>query len=284
MALTAAELWFRGQGGALLRFEIHDAAPIDLLGTAHGALVTIHGLGEHMGKYDEWAAHAAVRGFHVMLYDQRGHGRTPGRRGDYRFDDLVGDLARLVGVTADRYPDTPIFVVGHSLGGLVALRYAAREVHPAVRGLVLSAPPIALARTPPGWFRWMVWGLDRVAPWYPLRRRTAIHTRDPDRAAVFASDALGHRAITPRATVETAAAIEAVLADPGAVRLPLLALFGEADIVLRVAESAALFDRVGSDDVTVVRFPDALHEVLQEIDRRRVYDLVCDWCEQRAGR
>ena len=289
MALTAAALWFRAADGRLIRFEAHDAVPVDLLGSARGAIVTLHGLGEHLGKYEEWAEHAAGRGFHVMLYDQRGHGRTPGRRGDYRFDDLVLDLARFVEITADRYRDLPIFLVGHSLGAIVALHYASGELHPAVRGAVLSGPPISLSARRREWQRWVVLGLVRVAPWWPLRRRTAVHTRDAQRAALIAKDALGHKWITPRAMVETVKAIEDIRLMPGSVRLPLLVLLGEADSIVQVTETAEFFATVGTGDVTVARdvtverFPDTLHEVFQEIERRALFDRVCDWFEERAG-
>jgi lysophospholipase len=284
VTLTAERLWFRGADGALLHFDARDAAPIDLFSaTGRGAFVTLHGLGEHLGKYDEWAEHAAARGWHVMLYDQRGHGRTRGRRGHYRFDDLVDDLSRFVGVTADRYPDVPIFLVGHSLGALVALHYTRGEIHPAVRGLVLSGPPISLVARVPGWYRWIVRSLLPVAPGFPLRRRTRVHTRDTERAATIAGDPLGHRAVTPRALAGTAAAIESLRAAPDSVRIPLLVLIGSQDAIVHGGETAAFFHNVASRDVTIERLPDALHEVLQEIGRDKLFHRICDWCEARAG-
>lgn len=283
MALTAARLWFRGSDGALLHFDARDASPLDLFGTeALGALVTVHGLGEHLGKYDEWAEHATRSGWHVMLYDQRGHGRTPGRRGDFRFEDLVDDLARFVGVTADRYPGAPIFLVGHSLGAMVSLHYAAGEIHPAVRGAIVSGPPIALLARIPRWYRWLILALVRVAPRLPLRRRTGVHTRDPERAAVFARDPLGHRAITPRALVGAATAIETLRAAPDSVRLPLLVVLGEADAIVRGKETAAFFETVASEDVTIERIPGGLHEVLQEVGRTTLFGRIFNWCEAHA--
>jgi len=283
VTLTAAELWFRAEDGALLHFDARDAAPIDLFSASgRGVLITLHGLGEHIGKYDEWAEHAAGRGWHVMMYDQRGHGRTPGRRGHYRFDDLVSDLGRFVEVTADRYPGIPIFLVGHSLGALVALRYAGHEPHPSVRGAILSGPPLALTVTIPSWYRWLVLALLKVAPWFPLRRKTSVHTRDTERAAIFARDPLGHRMATPLALATTVEAIEKLRADPEVVRLPMLVLLGESDALVDVVETSAFFSGFASRDVAIARIPGALHEVFQEIGRSKIYDLSCDWCGRRA--
>jgi lysophospholipase len=286
VTLTAAALWFRGADKARLRFEARDATPVDAVGGAHAAFVTVHGAGEHMGKYEEWAAHATAHGFHVMRYDQRGHGRTPGRRGHYRFGDLVVDLARFVEVTADRYPEAPIFLLGHSLGALVVLRYAAGEVHEAVRGAVLTGPPIAIHRRDPTWRRWGIQALARLAPSTQLSRGATPgeHTRDPERVAAFASDPLIHHVITPRAMVETAGAIEAVRDQPEAVRLPLLVLLAWDDAVVSGPEAREYFRRVASRDVTIAQVPGARHEVLQELGRGKIFDQVCAWSRQRAAR
>ena len=91
MTLRAAECFFRAVDGALIHFEINGAGP-----DARGILLFVHGLGEHFSKYDEWLAYAVGRGYHAAAHDQRGHGRTPGKRGDFAFEDLVSDLSRFV--------------------------------------------------------------------------------------------------------------------------------------------------------------------------------------------
>ena len=120
MTLRAAECFFRAADGALIPFDVREARL-----AARGSMLFVHGLGEHFAKYEELLTYAAGRGYNVAAHDQRGHGRTPGKRGDFAFDDLVGDLDRFVEVVADRWPDLPVFVVAHSLGALVTLRWAA---------------------------------------------------------------------------------------------------------------------------------------------------------------
>ncbi|HZD78554.1 MAG TPA: alpha/beta fold hydrolase, partial [Actinomycetota bacterium] len=146
MILRTSECWLRGADGALLHFDNREAGPV-----GRGVCILVHGMGEHLGKYEEWIGYALERGYHATGYDQRGHGRTPGQRGDFVFDDLVDDLGRCVGVSADLYPGMPIFVLGHSLGALVALAYAGSGPHEALSGMALSGPLLAFAERVPIW-------------------------------------------------------------------------------------------------------------------------------------
>lgn len=280
MTVHAAECSFRGADGALLRFDVHET-----VAAARGVCVTVHGLGEHFGKYAEWITYALERGYHVSGYDQRGHGRTRGPRGDFAFADLSSDLARFVAVSADRFPDLPLFVLAHSLGALVALSYAGGPVHPRVAGMALSGPPLALARESPRWMRTGVRALARIAPRLPLPRGTDPDrlTRDPERAAALRADPLFHTVMTPRAMIDVDAAMRVIRTTPESVRLPLLFLVARADAVVSGADVVAYAHFVASRDVTVEQLPGAYHEVLNDFGRRAVFDRICDWFDARAG-
>lgn len=281
MILRTSECWLRGADGALVRFDNRAAGPV-----ARGVCVTVHGMGEHLGKYAEWIAFALERGYHATGHDQRGHGRTPGRRGDFVFDDLVDDLARCVGVSADLYPGLPVFVLAHSLGGLVALAYAARGPHPMLAGMAVSGPLLSLAEPVPAWFGWGVRGLARVAPRMPLPRRSDPErlTRDPERVAAMREDALRHRRITPRALLQMETAMETVRRRPEEVDVPLLFLVARADTVVSGADALAFASFVASSDVTVEQYPGAYHELLNDLGRRHVFERVCRWFDERCGR
>jgi len=279
VSLRAETVWFRAGDGALVHFDARDDGE-----EAHGVLLTVHGLGEHLGKYAEWREFGLAHGWHMTAYDQRGHGRTPGRRGDFHFADLVSDLGRALAVSADRYPGVPVFVVAHSLGALVALRYAAGERPDPLAGLALSGAPLALARDVPAWKRLALHALARVAPWFPLPRGTDPErlTRDPERKAWFAEDPLFHRRITPRAMVEIEAAMRLARAEAERVTCPLLFLVPQDDRIASPAATAEYAARVASDDVTVEQVPGALHEVLNDLGRVSAYRRICEWCAERA--
>ena len=279
MTLRAAECFFRAADRALIHFDVRDDGP-----DARGVIVFVHGLGEHVSKYDEWLRYALGRGYHVAALDLRGHGRTPGRRGDFDFDDLVADLGRFVEVVGERWPDRPIFVVAHSLGALVTLRWAAAGVPDAVRGAALSSPPIDLAEDLPWWKRRLFETLARAVPRTSLPRRSLVEnlTRDPARIAAWRADRLRHARISPRAMMGIDRAMEAARAAPLEVSLPLLLLIAPEDRVTS-ADAALRWAAETGADVTLVEVPDARHEILNDLGRDAAYERICDWCDERAG-
>lgn len=279
MTLRAEMCYVRAVDGALVHFDVRDAGPV-----APGTIVTVHGLGEHLAKYGEWTDAVVAAGWHAAALDLRGHGRTPGPRGDFAFDDLVGDLARFVEVVAERSPDLPIFVVAHSLGALVALSYVIDDPHERVAGIVVSNPPLALADPPAWWFRRLVHALHAVVPRMPMPRRSDPEraTRDPERRRAIREDPLWHRRITPRAMVGIEAAMERVRERAAEVDLPLLALVSGEDALVDGSSTAAWAEGVGSGDVTVAQIAGAYHEVLNDLGREGTYERVLRWCDARA--
>lgn len=281
MILRTSECWLRGADGALVHYDNRAAGP-----GARGVCVTVHGMGEHLGKYDEWIEYARERGYHATGHDQRGHGRTPGRRGDFAFENLVDDLARCVGVSADLYPGLPVFVLAHSLGGLVALAYAGRGPHEALAGMAVSGPLLAFAERVPVWVDLGVRSLARVAPRIPLPRRSIPErlTRDPERIAAMREDDLRHRRITPRAMIDIQSAMERVRTSPEKVDVPLLFLVARADAVVSGADALAYASFVSSSDVTVEQYPGAYHELMNDLGRKAVFKRICDWYDERCAR
>lgn len=281
MSLVAENCYVRASDGALLRFEVRDAGA-----GARGALVTVHGLGEHVEKYGEWFEAVLARGYHVAAHDQRGHGGTPGRRGDFAFPDLVDDLDRFVAVVRDRFPPDPIFVVGHSLGALVSLLWARErgDGAAAVAGVVACSPPVSLAVKRPGWKRLGIRALARVAPRLRLPRGTvpARLSRDPERVAAIERDGKIHRSITPRAMVTTTEAMETLRSLPCRFDVPLLVLVAGEDAVASPDATLEWGRAVEGRDVTVVQVPGGYHELLNDLGREGTYGRILDWCEARA--
>jgi alpha-beta hydrolase superfamily lysophospholipase len=148
--------------------------------SARGVIVISHGLAEHGGRYSGLAARLVDKGHAVYAIDHRGHGRSTGRRANIeRFDYLVSDLGIFIGRAHREHPDTPVILLGHSMGGAVALA-CALKYHKVLRALVLSAPTLAAGEALPAFKVWMVKLLSAIAPdTGALTLPAAAESRDP---------------------------------------------------------------------------------------------------------
>jgi alpha-beta hydrolase superfamily lysophospholipase len=251
---------------------------------ARHAVLLVHGLGEHSGRYEALARWFNARGWTVRGYDQRGHGRTPGRRGALRGDDdLLADLATVYDDYAAGLPRAPL-LLGHSMGGLVALRTVldGRVAPPA---LVLSSP--ALRAYTPAWLRRVAHGLARVLPNLPLNNGlpAAGTSHDPQVVADYRSDSLRTALITPRLADFIFRAGAASIADAPRLRVPTLLLVAGSDRLVDPAGSRDFADGAWATQRLTTRFFDTLyHELFNEAEpgRRQVLKQLGDWLAREA--
>jgi lysophospholipase len=248
-----------------------------------GVVIVSHGFAEHGGCYRRVAEALCSRlELDVIAVDYRGHGKSPGRRGVVkRYDDLVGDLSSVLAWTARQLPGVPRFVLAHSNGGQVALRLALQGIS-SVEGMVVSNPalrvavPIAPSKLKLGRL------LARVAPWVTLAGdgRTGVLTRDPEIQEEHRTDPWRHNRMSPPLFFGMVEGGELLLARAAEIRVPLLMLLGGQDTVIDPTISREFFDRLGSEDKTLLIYPKMLHEPLNELGREQVYDDLVRWLEQ----
>ena len=250
-------------------------------GRARGALILLHGFGDHGGRYGEVAAWFAERGVSVWALDQRGHGRSPGRRGHVsRFAQFVSDVAALRKLVGGE-ETAPQLLLGHSFGATVALRYL--ETAPEhLAGAILSSPFLALAVPVPRWKRALAFVLLDLAPALPVRTGLDVGhlSTDPGVGQAALSDPLYHRVMTPRAYREVRQAQRALLEEGDRIAVPLLVLLaGDDRIASRPASEA--FARALRGDVSVSVYEGFFHEIFNEPPPRRaqVYRDVERWLD-----
>lgn len=244
-----------------------------------------HGGAEHSGRYAWTAAQLTARGCAVYAIDHRGHGRSAGPRAYVdRIDNAVADLHTLARLARDRHPGPPAFLLGHSMGGLIAIAYALRH-QDELTGLVLSAPLAVLEANPATRLASRV--LSAVAPRLPVYKIDgATVSRDPEVVRAYDSDPLNHRGMLPARTVGELAATAASFPDRlPELRLPILTVYGTGDRLVDNAGSILVDECCGSADSTLIAYDGLYHEVLNEPERDRVIADVGDWIEARvAGR
>jgi len=244
-------------------------------------VVIAHGYGEHGGRYAHVAARLNEAGYAVYVPDHHGHGRSDGPRGQLSIDDAIDDLTRIVDLAAGRNPNCELFLLGHSMGGALALRCAISQQR-LLSGLILVSP---LARVD-GHARTKTLGrlLGRYAPNLPLARiNPKLVSRDPTVCRDYAEDPLVYHGRIPAGVVAQFLALtESLPGDVGEVRLPTLLQYGTADRLVSPAGSEMIQQRIGSEDLTVTAYNGLAHELLNEPEQQQVLDQICGWVAART--
>ena len=258
-------------------------------------LALLHGYGDHGGRYGHVLNWLAERGISCSTLDFRGHGRSFGRRGYVRrWDEFLDDLATFLAWERSRNaqpdgnkPAPPLFVLGHSHGGLVAAAagIAGRLESAQCVGCILSSPYLQ-ARTPlSGPWPAIAWLTNRLVPWIQVRSglTAEMMSSDPAMQADTTRDLLLVHGATPRWYAETLHMQALTLRDAGEFKLPLLCLAGDADPVADPETTARFVQAAGSADKTLIRYPGKLHELLREAGREAIIQTIFDWIQARAG-
>jgi alpha-beta hydrolase superfamily lysophospholipase len=248
----------------------------------NAVIVIAHGLGEHSGRYEALATELAGRGYAVHALDHRGHGRSGGPRANIeRFGYLVSDFSAFVGRCARQHLDTPLYVLGHSMGGAVALATALRLQHQ-LRGLVLSAPALAVDTAVPRVQEWFARVLSAIAPnTGALNIPPSAVSRDPSVVMRYASDPLVHHAAVPaRTVVELLDAMAGFPAGVRELRLPTLIMHGTADKLVPLAATRPLYQAISANYRTLKLYDGLFHEVFNEPERETVTADLISWLER----
>ena len=250
----------------------------------HGVVVISHGLNAHSGLYEWPAQQLTSNGLAVYALDHRGRGRSEGERFFVKkFSDWTNDLATFIDIVKSREPGLPVFLLGHSAGGVIACGYTL-EHQDEIAGLIcedfayqVPAPVIALAITK---------GISHVAPHaHVFKLKNEDFSRDPAVVAAMNADPLIANESQPSETMaELARADELLKKSFGRITLPLLILHGTADKATKPSGSQTFYDTAGSKDKTLKFYEGHYHDLLNDVGREEVLGDVVQWMEARVGR
>jgi len=254
-------------------------------GEPRAVVLVVHGFVEHGGRYASAAERLTRHGYAVSAMDLRGHGKSDGPRCFIlSFDEYVNDLDAYFNHVVQREEGRPAFVLGHSLGGLIALLWSIRrQAKP--RGLILSGPALQVGQQVFPWLRHLA-GLGSIL--FPRLRLVRMGgrkiSRDPAIVAQFRDDPLVfHGRFPVRSGAEILRAGRLAQARFEQVRTPLLILHGAADRVAAVEASLDLFERAGTTDKTLRLYPELYHEVLNEPEKEQVLTDLIQWLDERVA-
>ncbi len=247
-------------------------------------VVVVHGLGEHSGRYMNVVNHLAPLGYAIYGLDHLGHGQSEGQReGIDRFTDYTATLEKFCALVEEQQPGKPLFLLGHSMGGLIATYYLL-DHQADFRGAIISAPAVMVGDGVSQTTILMGKLLSTVAPTMGVLALDANDiSRDPAVVAAYVNDPLVYHGKTPaRLAAEMLKTMGIVSARMEEIRLPFVVLQGSADKLVNPAGAQMLYDQAGSADKTLNIYEGLYHEVLNEPEHDRVLNDVAAWLDVRV--
>jgi alpha-beta hydrolase superfamily lysophospholipase len=239
--------------------------------------VIVHGLGEHSGRYDHVAQALVAKGAAVYAGDHHGHGESEGEKGLIEdMEPLVDDTARVVEHARGEHPGLPVVMVGHSLGGLIATRYAQRPDH-GLTALVLSAP--AVGANPE------LVGLLELPEFPEVPIDPSVLSRDSAVGEAYAADPLVyHGPLLKPTLLALAGSIQAVAEGPDFGDLPTLWLHGTDDFLVPLDAARPLVEQVGGSALEQKAYAGARHEIFNETNQDEVIADAVGFVERSLDR
>ena len=242
--------------------------------------IIVHGMGEHAGRYRNFAEYLSTLGITSYLPDLRGFGKSGGKRACVRsFGEFHRDLEALHSYVGRNHEGVPLFLVGHSFGGLITSSYLAFCKTPKVNGLILSSPIFGIGVPVPRWRDWLAMLMSVLFPDYtePSRVKPELLTHDLEILELYAKDDLIFHMIGARLYVELKKIIDRRRQIAMALRLPVLVLQAGEDHIVSKEKTLLFFEDLKIQDKELEIYNDFYHEILNESRRDLVYSRMGRW-------
>lgn len=250
---------------------------------ARAVILLAHGLGEHCGRYRAFAEYFMEQGISVVAPDHLGHGASPGDRTHLvEFEDYLRPLHELRELIKQWYPDLPCFLIGHSMGGLIAARYLL-DHQDQFAGAALSGAALQAAEPPSAFAMMLARLFSRFLPKMGMLQLDATQiSRDPQIVQDYLEDPLVHNGkATARLVVEIFQNMELLERDRGNITLPILVMHGSDDAMTTSAGSEEFQQAVASPDKTLKIYQGLYHEIFNEPERLEVLGDLASWLDAR---
>ncbi|MCL2156176.1 MAG: lysophospholipase [Leptospirales bacterium] len=272
---------FTGKGGVEIYFQKWIAEK------AKAVLIIVHGLGEHSGRYGNLLKSFDNKGISFFAIDHRGHGKSDGKRGHIdSFMDYVYDLKLFVEFVKDENRGLPIILYGHSMGGIIASKYA-MTYQDDLSMLVLSSPGFEPAFKVPEWKNSIAAFFSSRIASLTFSNGLAVKGLSHDAKAIeeYEKDPLVHGKITARWAVEFFRACKESLNNAVAIKKPLLVFHGKGDPIVDYKASEEFYTKASSAIKKLFIYEGLYHETINELeaDREKVLNDVTEWILKNIG-
>jgi alpha-beta hydrolase superfamily lysophospholipase len=241
-------------------------------------IALVHGLGEHISRYEHMATFFNSHGIAVIGFDHRGHGKTVGRLGHIPgFEIMMDDVDALIKVCKEKYPEKPVFLYGHSMGACLVLNHTLKR-KPEIKATIASAPPIILDNKPSA----IIIGLGKlmrnVLPSFTQPNGLNVNhiSKDPEEVAKYVKDPLVHNKVSASLGMDLLDAGEWLDNYKGTSPLPLLIMHGAADQITSAASSENFAEKMGNK-TTFKKWDGLYHEIHNEPEQQQVFEFIFNW-------
>jgi alpha-beta hydrolase superfamily lysophospholipase len=278
--MRVAEGWAESEDGIRLYWRRHSPD-----GEPSAVLLFVHGLAEHSGRYLHVLDHFANAGFDCWAHDYRSHGRSPGLRVHVRhFDEFLTDLAAARRLVAEARPGAPLFLVGHSQGGLIVLREAL--AHPqGLEGIVVSSPFLGVHpnAAPPAPLHMVANIVSTFAPKMMFSKvaEPSALSRDPSVPEAYLADPLVSTTVSARWFTSVMNAHTDTLARAASLSIPALVMQSGADTLTDPAKTRSWAEAAPDHLVEFVEWEGLYHEMFNEPEKEMVFERVEQWLQER---
>lgn len=251
-------------------------------GNVKGSVALVHGLGEHVGRYEHVAAAFTAAGYAITGFDLRGHGKSDGIRGFSTSNEaMMDDISQHIQNTKDRFPKTPTFLYGHSLGGNLVLYYTLSR-KPELKGIIATSPGLGVAKPLSPVLMGLTKVLYRLAPAAKINNTLDVTglSRDPQVAEKYKADPLVHSWISPRLALDMFKNGDYCVEHASEFPLPLLLMQGTDDRLVNPAKTKEFAMAAPLDKITYKQWDGYFHELHNEPEKAEVLKTMIDWLDQ----
>jgi len=246
-----------------------------------GVVLLVHGVAEHCQRYEAIARVLNEAGYILSALDLPNHGQSEGKRGHIDsntfFQEAVLTLYERV---KSAHSDSPIFILGHSMGGLITSRFLL-DHQEKFKGAILSGPAIEVFQEPPAWQVGLIKGIAKLFPALGLGPVDgSMVSRDPEVVKAYNVDPLVYTTkLSAKLLVGFNTTMAEVKSRAGSINLPLLIMHGTADKLTQPSGSQWLYDSIASDDKTLKLYEGLYHEIFNEPEAPSIYKEVVEWLD-----
>lgn len=249
-----------------------------------GIVLLVHGLGEHCERYNSLGAVLNRAGYDLSAMDLPSHGRSQGKRGHIEsFSDFNNAVMKLYELIRQAHPNTPIHLLGHSMGGLIASSVLLEQQDKFTSAL-LSGPAIQSPQQPPTWQISVISSLAKIAPKLGMLQLDASGiSKDPAVVEKYMNDPLvSKEKLSAKFLVEMFATMQRVKEKASTINLPILIMHGSDDVMTAPQGSQLLHDTVSSSDKKLQIYSGLLHEIFNEPEVEIVHFDVLNWLDDHT--